>query len=81
MSQQNNNHKELYQRVSCLEANYNNLKESVGKIENQVSNHIPTELKEIKDEFNKFKSQFTINLLAATVLLIITQIIIKVFVK
>jgi hypothetical protein len=43
----------LYERVATLEQCYKDLCEDFTEVKAQVTNHIPTQLKEIKTEFNK----------------------------
>jgi len=80
MKEQNGNHKELYQRVTSLEANYRNMKEWIIKIDNQVSNHLPTKIEEMEKRFSKKVDSLNNRLLVGLVVLVITQIILKIFV-
>ena len=80
MKIESDNHKELYQRVTSLEANYRNMKEWIIKIDNQVSNHLPTKIEEMEKRFSKKVDSLNNRLLVGLVVLVITQIILKIFV-
>jgi hypothetical protein len=55
MPEQNNHNRDQDVKIAEIQKDVSWIKKELGQIKNQVSNHLPTEIKELNDKFNSFQ--------------------------
>jgi hypothetical protein len=55
MPEQNNYNRDQDVKIAEIQKDVSWIKKELGQIKSQVSNHLPTEIKELNDKFNSFQ--------------------------
>jgi hypothetical protein len=55
MPEQNNHNRDQDIEIAKIQKDIGWIKKELGQIKNQVSNHLPTEIKDLDDKFNSFQ--------------------------